>query len=34
MTPMHEPIGLRGVHTVPKIAQSVGFLIPRMIAGH
>jgi hypothetical protein len=31
---MHEPIGSRGVHAVPKIAQSVGFLTPRMIAGH
>ena len=31
---MHEPMGLRGVQTRPKIAQSVGFLTPRMIAGH
>jgi len=31
---MQDPIGSRGVQTVPKIAQSVGFLTPRMIAGH
>ena len=31
---MHDPIGVRGVHAVPKIVQSVGFLTPRMIAGH
>ena len=31
---MHEPIGLRGVQAVPKIAQSVGFFTPRMIDGH
>lgn len=31
---MQEPIGLRGVQTVPKIEQSIGFLTPRMIAGH
>ena len=31
---MQEPIGLRGVQAVPKIAQSVGRLVPRMIDGH
>jgi hypothetical protein len=31
---MQEPMGLRGVQTVPKIVQSVGFFTPRMMDGH
>ena len=31
---MHEPIGDSGVHTVPKILQSVGFFRPRRMAPH
>ena len=29
---MHEPMGVSGVHTVPKSLQSVGFLTPRSTA--
>ena len=31
---MQEPMGSRGVQVVPKSAQSVGFLAPRMMALH
>jgi hypothetical protein len=31
---MQDPIGLRGVQVLAKIAQSVGRFTPRMIAGH
>ncbi len=31
---MHEPIGVSGVHAVPKSLQSVGFLTPRRMAPH